>query len=52
MLLMLRAEQAQKSGSSFDGWLEHEAQHLVDAVTQGDLDAIFNLVWKKKLRGA
>ena len=51
MLLLGRAEQARRQGASFDGWQEHESQHLLDAVSQRDLDSIRELVWTKPLRG-
>jgi hypothetical protein len=50
MALHEHARNAFKQGASFDGWLEREHQPLIDAVTERDLEAIFQLVWKPKKR--
>jgi len=44
------ARNAHKEGCSFDGWQEREDPVLIDAVSERDLDAIFNLIWKKPRR--
>lgn len=49
---MLRsAEDARARGKSFREWEESEDQSFLDAVSQQDMDAIFNLVWQGKLLG-
>ncbi len=35
---------------SFDAWLESEKQALIDAVTERDLESIFQLTWRKRRR--
>lgn len=48
--LLSRAIHAREEGQSFYGWMEGEDQGLIDAVSQRDLDAIFELVWNGRFR--
>ena len=46
-LLISRAEQARRQGASFDGWREKTSPHLLELVSERDLDSIFRLVWQR-----